>query len=162
MPSISVTAKPCKCGLIERFAKYPENPIKYDRETKEYYFSYSGGRLVIRHCFFCGGKAPASLRSSLFAVIPEKEKTRLHELTKNIKSLKDATKVLGKPSFESCVMDTDITPRKKEKAEETQSFKSFVYNNLSETADIMITDYRTQDVKVAFLAKSLKKMKKEA
>lgn len=99
MPSLSVTTKPCKCGFLERFAKDPNKPINFDKETNEYFISYhKGGSLIIRHCFICGGKAPASLRSSLFVIIPEREKERLHELTKDIDTLRKAIKVLGKPS----------------------------------------------------------------
>jgi hypothetical protein len=59
-------------------------------------------------------------------------------------------------------METDITPRKKEKPEETQSFKSLVYSNLSDTADVVITDFRTRGLNIAFFAKSKKKSKRKA
>jgi hypothetical protein len=160
---MSVTTKPCKCGLFDFFAKDLKKPIKFDKETNEYYFSYSkDGRITIRHCFFCGGKAPESLRSSLFVIVPQEEKDRLHQLTKNITTLKEAIKILGKPSFESLQMETDIKPRQKEKPEKTKSYKSFVYSNLSKTADVVITDFRTRGLDISFYAKSKKKSKEKA
>lgn len=162
MPSISVTTKTCKCGLLEMFAKDPTKPIKFDKETNEYYLSDSKLRLTIRHCFFCGGKAPESLRSSLFVIVPQDEKDRLHKLTKNITTLKEALKVLGKPSFETLQMETDIKPQKIEKPEKTQSFKSLVYNHLSKTADVVITDFRARGLDIAFFAKSKKKSRRKA
>lgn len=163
MASLSVTTKPCKCGLLDLFAKDPKKPIKFDKDRNEYFFSFPNcGRLTIRHCFFCGGKAPESLRSSLFVIVPQEEKYRLHELTKNINTLKEAVKVLGKPSFETLQMETDIKPRKKDNPEKTQSFKSLVYNHLSKTADVVITDFRTCGLNIAFFAKSKKKSKRKA
>jgi hypothetical protein len=68
----SVTEEPCKCGVLELAAKDPRSHIVFDSEVNEYHFRYphpikgnpsAMGSMVIYHCFFCGGAAPASKRT---------------------------------------------------------------------------------------------------
>lgn len=153
MTSFSVTNEPCRCGFLERYANDPEQPVHYDAETHEYNFDVGKGTIRIRHCFFCGGKAPESLRSHLFAVVSHSEIHRLNELTKNIKSLDDAIARLGPPDYEAPEIETDITPHHHPTPEISRSFRSLVYSNLSETADVVISDRQERGIKASFRGK---------
>lgn len=160
MSTFSVTNEPCKCGLLERYANDPEQPIFFDPETNEYHFKTDKGKICLRHCFFCGGKTPESHRSQLFASVSQPEKERLTELTKNIKSLEQAISQFGLPDFEAPEIETDITPRQDKKPEITRSFRTLTYSKLSETADVLISDRQERGIKIYFQGKYIRKNKK--
>jgi hypothetical protein len=112
--------------------------------------------LVLYHCFLCGGKTPESRRASLFAIISDDEKSRLYELTKDIKTLEAAISTLGQPDYEAPETETDITSGHTT-PDMTRSFRSFVYLGLSETANIIISDRQEQGIKIYFQEKSIQK-----
>jgi len=150
MTSFSVTNKPCKCGYLERSANDPDNPVFFDREVNEYHFRGAGHKLAIYHCPFCGGKASDSHRENLFAVIPFEESNRLHELTKNIKTLEETLSVLGEPEYETPEIVTEI---KENEAPITRTFRSYTYRTLSKVADVIIVENGKGGVKIGFQGK---------
>lgn len=160
----SVTEDPCKCGYLERAADDPNSPFVFDPELNEYNFEYpspcgDGGcegakaSLVIYHCPFCGGAAPASKRELLFAVIPAEEQRRLYSLLEGIKTLEEAIGILGPPDDDSPHGVTETYPEQKGKPPTVQSFRTLTYRQLSETAEVCITDSPTDRVHVMLWGK---------
>src|SRR5262249_39745658 len=142
---------------LEHAADDPTSPIVFDTELNEYHFEYIGScgqdecgqgksYLMIYHCPFCGGTAPESKRGSLFAVIQPEEERRLYKLLGGIKSLKDAIQILGLPDDDNPCGVTMKGPESDGAAPTTQSFRTLRYSRLSETADLCITDYRSNGV----------------
>jgi len=97
----SVTTTPCKCRYLERMAADPDEPIVYDEEMREYHITkLGGGYLMIYHCPWCGGAAPATRRGERFATITSAEADRLEELTAKLKTVRDVLKAFGKPDWD--------------------------------------------------------------
>lgn len=87
----------------------------------------------------------------MFAVVPMREKWRLRKLTRTISSLEEAREKLGEPD-----MDSDVIVDRREKgktAPRTQMFKTFVYEKLSDTAEIRITEKENGGVSITFTGK---------
>lgn len=91
-------------------------PITFNPEVNE--FELHAGRTIysIYYCPFCGGRVPASLRDTFFAIIPPEEEQRLNHLAEGITSRDDALRVFGPPD---------------------QDRHSLTYHNLAETADVV-------------------------
>lgn len=146
---------PCNCGSLERAAEDPANPIIFDSKFNEYQLEYQAAsgpaQMMIYYCPLCGGKAPESKRDRFFSRISNEEFRRLSNMTKNIRTIEDAIKALGAPEVDSHVEVT--SPIKDMKPEVRKAFRSIVYSNLSETADIRITDYLEDKVRVQFEGK---------
>ena len=101
-----MTEKKCKCGYLGHSANDPTSPIEYSERTKKYSFKYSPKKnvynwLYIDYCPSCGGRAPKSKKN----IIPKKEMVWLQKLTKNISTIDDAIKILGKPDRDSTSRD---------------------------------------------------------
>lgn len=99
------TSLPCDCGGLERAAESPDLPVQFDERMGEFSFVYvnsqgAPSRLLIRHCFFCGGKAPASKRAAFFETISAAERERLWTLTRPLKTLADVLGAWGEPDRE--------------------------------------------------------------
>src|SRR5262249_40063807 len=147
----SVTSKPCACGFLQEQADDPSSPIVYDAELKEYHFEYpnpcGGGEcesdkamMMIYHCPFCGGAAPASKRALLFSVIPRDEERRLYQLLGAIKTLGEASQVLGPPDDDNPHGLTQKRAERDSTAPTVESFRTFRYSGLSDTADVFISE----------------------
>src|SRR5687768_4501390 len=107
----SVTEEPCACGFLEHQADDPASPIVFDPALNEYHFEYPSpcagpdcpadkAKLMIYHCPFCGGAAPASKRGLLFAVIPAAEQGRLKRLFDGLGTLAEVVTAVGPPDEE--------------------------------------------------------------
>jgi hypothetical protein len=146
---------PCECGVLEKAAEDAANPIIFDVELNEYQLEYEPpkgrAKMMIYFCPFCGGKAPASKRDRFFARVTDEEYQRLRNLTKNIKTINDAIELFGVPEVDS--YEEVISPEKKDTPEKRQAFRCVVYSNLSDTADIRITDYHRETVSIVFEGK---------
>lgn len=134
----SVTEEPCTCGYLQNAADDPDNPIVFDARTAEYQFSYVGAMLVIYHCPFCGGAAPESKRDLLFAHISEAEQNRLLELLSDIQTIDDAIQKFGTPDFEG--VSTSKYPEGEGEAPRIEPHRSIRYGNLSDVAEVWITE----------------------
>ncbi len=103
----SVTQEPCTCGYLHNRAVEPENPIVFDEATNEFQLKYFDSQdncpamLVIYHCPFCGGAAPKSKRTLLFATISSHETNRLLEVLAPIKTINDAIHSFGAPDVDN-------------------------------------------------------------
>ena len=146
---------PCECGVLEGAAEDVANPIIFDSKLNEYQLAYESpkgrAKMMIYFCPFCGGKAPASNRSRFFARVTDEEYQRLRNLTSSIKTINDAIEILGPPEVDS--YEEVISPEKKDVPEKRQAFRCIVYSNLSDTADIRITDYYRDTVSIVFESK---------
>jgi hypothetical protein len=148
----------CKCGYLEDQAGDPDSPIRFDPEMNEYQFVHTTSegvkvRMTIYHCPFCGGRAPETKRGNLFARLTGKETRRLTELTKPLRTLKQVLSSLGKPDRDNAVGMTVVTPERNGKPETTQNFRTLVYTNLSDSAEIHVTVYPMDRVAITFQGK---------
>jgi hypothetical protein len=97
-----------------------------------------GATVVIFHCPACGGVAPESTRSLLFAQIPRTEEARLSRLLHGIEAIDDALDRLGKPDFDG--VSISRYPERENKAPRIQHHRDIRYHNLSDVAEIWITE----------------------
>lgn len=160
----SVTEQSCACHYLAHAADDPRSPIVFDPKLNEYNFEYTSpcsdeacavGKAYLRiyHCPFCGGAAPESKRNLLFAVISPEEQRRLNELLSGIKSVEDAFRVLGTPDHDD---PHGLTVQQRERegtAPTRRSYRSLTYSQLSDTAEVILTDYRADGVHVALQGK---------
>ncbi len=148
----------CKCGYLERQANRPDSPIQFDAALNEYHFLYltsTGGnaKLMIYHCPFCGGRAPKSKRETLFATLTIAEQQRLVELTKRLRTVDEVLIALGPPDLDNEAGVICVASEREEKPEATQSYRTLVYRKLSDTADIHVRVYPTDQVAITFIGK---------
>jgi hypothetical protein len=160
----SVTEQLCACQYLADAAADPQAPIVFDPKLNEYNFEYPSpcsdegcavgkASLRIYHCPFCGGAAPKSKRDLLFAGISPKEQRRLNGLLTGIKSMEDAFRVLGPPDHDDPHGLTVLQPEREGTAPTRQSYRSLTYSQLSETAEVMLTDNLPGGVHVALQGK---------
>ncbi len=153
--------KYCTCQSLEHMAENPACPVEFDPELNEYHIIsgwLSGAhQWMIYYCPVCGGKAPKSRRDRLFARLTEKERARLIELTKNLRTLEHVVSALGKPDVDFPAGIVGVTPERDGKPEKTEFFRTLIYENLSETADIHVTVYPMDRVWIQFKGKYIAK-----
>ena len=159
MSDFSKTDELCDCDTLQNAADNPHLPIVFDAKLNEFHLIYNvnggKGQMNLYHCFFCGGKAPESKRHLQFAMISDEERFRLRELINRLKTLDDVLATLGKPDqdHEDGVMimlpETEANPPKE------QAYRSLVYENLSDVADIRVTFYPNQNVGIGFTGKHI-------
>jgi hypothetical protein len=110
----------------------------------EYHLTYGGdarGHWMIYHCPFCGGAAPRSKRETLFAQITDAESRRLHELTRDVRTVEVAIARFGPPDHDLVDGLTMQTPATDTEPSKVSSYRVLTYDRLSETADVHFTDY---------------------
>ncbi len=140
----SVTEQPCTCDYLQNAANDDANPIIFDEKTSEYQFAYhepgldGPSTLIIYHCPFCGGAAPESKRSLLFAVIPKSEEERLLEMLAPIETISQAMAILGTPDFDGHIKVRD--PERDNKPFSLEYHREIRYEKLSDLANIWITE----------------------
>ena len=149
----------CKCGYLEREGNDPDSPIKFDERTNEFYFAYQtesskDARLCIYHCPFCGGRAPDSIRHTLFHIVPDSETRRLTLLTQNLRTVQKVLAALGTPEYDFPAGLGVTTPERDSKPEKTEFCRTLRYENLSETASVEVIVYGNDGVSFCFQGKS--------
>ena len=152
----SVTEEPCSCGSLSSQADDPDSPIIYDKKLHEYRIEYPGSRhgiIMIYHCPFCGGAAPESKRDNLFAVVSNSEVDRISKMLEKVKSLDDATQILGPPDQDEPRGFTACSPEKDGKTPTVESFRSLTYKKLSDTAYICIIEHPKDGIRVCLQGK---------
>jgi len=137
----SVTTVPCACSYLSRAADEPDSSIVFDADMNEYKFRVGPGHMIIRHCPWCGGTAPKSKRSSLFAQITDAEMRRLGALTKGIKTVEEAIEKFGPPDNDRPAGMTIKSPGTGTTPETVESHRVLTYNGLSDTATVSLVDY---------------------
>jgi len=83
--------------MPERWVVDPHFPVEFDREMNEYHLVHKGARAVMRYCFWCGGRLPASKRGAFFTTPKKSEMAEVRSLLKGAKSHEDVVGVLGPP-----------------------------------------------------------------
>lgn len=157
----SVTDQPCMCKYLQTAAEDADNPIVFDEKTSEYQFTYheagldGPSMLVIYHCPFCGGAAPESKRSLLFATISRSEEKRLAELLAPLKTIDEAVALFGKPDYDGHSRVRD--PGSDERAPSVECHREIRYENLSDVASVCITERPDGKLSCCLLGKPLKK-----
>ena len=150
---------PCDCRTLDRIVDEPEIPIFFSARTNEYRLVYgenSEGAMLVYYCPFCGGRMPDSRRDRLFARITHAEMQRLKNLTRDIKTIDDAIRILGEPDTDSPDGLTCSTDDSGTEPTKIESYRMITYSGLSETALVQITDYRSDRVGIQFIGKVLK------
>ncbi|MDB4928153.1 MAG: hypothetical protein JWM10_637 [Myxococcaceae bacterium] len=161
---VSVTEQLCACQYLADAAADPQSPIVFDPKLNGYNFEYpdpcsdercAAGKASLRiyHCPFCGGAAPKSKRDLLFAVISPEEQRRLNQLLTGINSVEDAYRVLGTPDHDDPHGLTVKQPEREGTAPTRKTDRSLTYSQLSETAEVILTDYCPDGVHVALQGK---------
>lgn len=160
----SVTSRACKCKSLERAADEPTSNVEFDPGLNEYNIrTRDGGTLRIYHCFFCGGAAPHSKRSSLFAVITNGERERLQELTTGFTTLADVIRRFGKPDDDMPTGLSSIMAARNGKPPTTKMYRVIRYRALSKTAEVEFVDYGPEHgVRATLQGKYLGKPKRRA
>jgi hypothetical protein len=137
----SITDIPCTCGSLQLEAADTHNPIVFRQGANGFELPYRdecgriAGAINIYHCPFCGGVAPKSEWE--FVTIPTDEQDRLAGLLKPIVKLSDALNTFGEPDMEIV--------------------RELLYNNLSDTADVFITEQLDGKVNWELRAKAREK-----
>jgi hypothetical protein len=152
---------PCRCGALERHAIEPDSPIRFDTELNEYHFVHRNskgneGYLLIRHCPFCGGKAPESRRDLQFRQLSLAEQIRLSKLIGDFHTIDEVIAALGEPDIKDPIGVMATNPERDGKPETTQVYATMTYTSLSDVADIVITVYAPDRLGIQFQGKAVK------
>lgn len=137
----SVTDARCSCGYLERSARNPRLPFKFDEELSEYSLDLPLGEdrtlsIHIYHCPMCGGVASQSERPKLVVKITDSEVTRLDTLISNLATIDDVQHHLGAPD-----QDRALPAQQSLGILEVAPIRSITYTRLSETADLHFNVY---------------------
>jgi hypothetical protein len=81
----------------------------------------------------------------------------LAELTKDMRTVQDATAAFGEPDIRQPIGMMRTMPERDGKPETKQSFPVTIYTKLSETADVHVTIYPTDRGGIGFQGKAVKK-----
>jgi len=146
----------CDCNSLNDAANNLDVPIEFDATLNEFHIVYTNdphSYMLIRHCPFCGGKAPTSKRDSLFAAIPVEELSRLARLTNSLKQVGDVIAAFGVPDRDEEVGSMLTRPEGGGMPPETQVYRVLVYTGLSGVADMRATVLRDERVSITFAGK---------
>jgi hypothetical protein len=132
----SKTDLPCDCGYLDRATKDPDHPIEFDVRLNEFNFIHAGGKFRIYHCPFCGGKAPESVRATLFSRVSRDEQERLFRIADAFKTFDEVVALIGHPDVDVPMGSWAGTPQPDDEAPRTSAFRHVTYSKLSESADL--------------------------
>jgi len=153
----SKTDLACDCNWLASHVDDGRWPIVFDPVVNEYHFTYPTPHgpacAIIRHCPWCGGRAPQSKRASLFARISPHERQRLKELIAPLKTVDDVLRVLGKPDHDAMGGAATIKPETDTRGAEHQFFRHMIYQGLSETALVRVHVLPGDAVSITFSGK---------
>jgi hypothetical protein len=150
----SVTETNCTCPYLEDNAANPDLPIRFDPDLNEYQIVWpigdGYGSMLLYHCPFCGGRTPKSLRETLFATVPNEEYERLHVLTRGIKSIEDAIRILGTPSRdEATTVPPDFTPPTERDGRSNWPVRFLTFSDCSDVAEVQVSVKADNTVEVS-------------
>lgn len=132
-------------------------PVVFDEGLNEYHLEYDGpngrGKLLLRYCPFCGGAAPKSRRADLFMRLTQTEQSRLRKLTSGLRSRSAVLEALGPPDRELDPGDGVGLPAKEGAPPGLEYCRTMVFENLSETADVRVTERSDGTIGIALTAK---------
>jgi hypothetical protein len=156
MPKSQARPVQCACDTVYRMAQEPDVPLAFDQSTNEYHLVFGverSGRAVIYFCFSCGGALPNSRRAQLFAVLTSAETRRLRVLTRDLRSIDDAIRKLGPPDHDLKDGESVLSPGSETEPDYVQTYRTLIYSQLSETADVRIVERFPHGVGVEFVGK---------
>jgi hypothetical protein len=136
MTFASKTDLTCECGTLDRAAKDPDLPFEFDARLNEFNLVHGLGRMRIYHCWFCGGKAPESLRAALFSQVSREEYQRLFRIADACKNVSDVIAFLGPPDRD-VPMGSQSGKREAEgQPPQMAAYRHLTYAKLSDSADL--------------------------
>ena len=154
----SVTTEPCSCNWPRDVSAEPENSLRFDEAKREYTFiTQNGGALDIYHCPFCGGVMPRSRKTAPFAYVSDAEVSRLVELTRNLKSVDQAIRALGRPDRITARGLRVRTPPKGRRPPRVKDYRVLTFTKVSDTADVELADGGPEGISFSFCGKYLGK-----
>ncbi len=125
----------CDCGLLDRAAKEPDHPVRFDPELQTFYLSYrTGARMDLYYCPFCGGRLPRTTRESRYAHITDDEQFRILKLFESVRTEQDVLSKYGTPDEE--IGGGAILPEKEDKPSRGEYQRVLTYRHLSPVADV--------------------------
>jgi hypothetical protein len=152
----------CDCRTIEQAVEDPKCPVEFDEQTGEYFIRCGeNGKLLLYHCFFCGGRLPESKRQQLFAHVDTKELRRLVKLTKDIKTFGQVVSEFGEADEDMDVGSMTTYPGIESKPPVTVYYRTIVYYGLSKTCDVSVHVHEGERVSYSFSPKPIARIKKE-
>lgn len=128
--------EPCECGWLQTAATDPEHPVAFDPRLNEFNIVKDQRSIRIYYCPFCGGKAPESLRATLFAYVPSQENERLILLGAGCDSLAQIVERLGRPDHDQPIGAVIGTLASDGRTSEFSSYRVLTYTQLSPVADL--------------------------
>jgi hypothetical protein len=155
----SVTDTPCTCEYLQRSADAPDHPIEFDVSVHEYLFVIRAdngsvkSKTSIYHCPFCGGAAPASIRGTLFAAIPNSEDARIRAVFAELKTIEDVLDTLGPADWDHPNGYSWSMPAQDGAPPVRYSGRSLRYTQLSEVADVEVNEHRGGGISITLCGK---------
>ena len=110
--------------------------MKFDPRTNEFNIVKGDRSIRIYHCPFCGGKAPESLRPTVFAHVSAEEQERLVLLGTGFESFAQIIKRLGQPNRDDPVGATIGMPAPDGQITQFSSYRVLTYSQLSQVAEL--------------------------
>ena len=95
-------SEPCQCGMPEKWAADSTFPVGFNAKMNEYHIVHGPSQnatAIMRFCFWCGGKLPASKRDSFFTEPSEEELQRVRSVMEQVHDANSMRAVLGEPDF---------------------------------------------------------------
>jgi hypothetical protein len=83
--------------MPERHAANPKCPIEFDERMNEYHLVFGRHCLILRYCFWCGGRLLESKRDAYFSTPEEEEIQEVGRLLAAAKTVEDVVRSLGTP-----------------------------------------------------------------
>jgi hypothetical protein len=87
----------CECGMPERWAAHSNVPVAFDPRMNEYHLVYEKAQMIMRYCFWCGGRLPESRRAEFFSTLDPAEQAEVRALLADARNIDDVLRVLGEP-----------------------------------------------------------------
>jgi hypothetical protein len=147
----------CDCGTLESASKEPHHPIRWDKRMNEYHIVHGepghASYMQVYFCPFCGGRTPPFRRSSCFAHVSDEESTRIRELFRGLQTVSDVLDRFGKPDAEHEFGLGVRKPETDDKPERGDFYRTLVYKNLSQSADIYFDIGLNDQVKGSWMQK---------
>jgi hypothetical protein len=148
-------APECECTTFRWMTSQPDFPISYDAELNEYHIVGAGdAKVMIYHCFFCGGRMPHSRRESLFHHLSEEEVQRLRDLTKPLNTVAAVIAAFGEPETDDPQGTTVMMPEHMG-TPRTDVYRTLTYSNLSAAVLVQVIVGTDSAVRFSLVPKPL-------